>query len=321
MKKAKHILLLFLIICMSVFILSSCDGLDMEKVNEILAGLKGGAGNPDCIHTGAEWVVKNEASCTADGEKILVCPDCSAIVSTESIPALGHDEASHEAKPACTGTGWDAYVTCSRCDYTTYVEKAATGHNFENKVCIWCGDEKASEGLNFTSNGDGTCSVSGIGTCTDTDIIIPEVSPDGDRVTSIGDHAFPDCSSITSVTIGNSVTYIGIHTFSGCKSLTSVTIGNSVTYISDSAFDDCTSLTSITLGNSVTNIGDWAFSGCDSLTTVYYGGSEEDWSDISIGFSGDTWLTNATRYYYSESEPTEAGNFWHYDENGNIEIW
>ena len=36
---------------------------------------------------------------------------------------------AHEAKaPTCTEIGWDAYVTCTRCDHTTYVKKAALGH-------------------------------------------------------------------------------------------------------------------------------------------------------------------------------------------------
>ena len=43
----------------------------------------------------------------------------------------GHDLVSVAAKePTCTEVGWDAYVKCSVCGYTTYVEKAATGHSF-----------------------------------------------------------------------------------------------------------------------------------------------------------------------------------------------
>ena len=41
-------------------------------------------------------------------------------------------------------------------------------------------------------------------------------------VTNIGDYAFDDCGSLTSVTIGNGVTSIGYFAFSGCGSLTSV---------------------------------------------------------------------------------------------------
>ena len=84
-------------------------------------------------------------------------------------------------------------------------------------------------------------------------------------LTSIGTSAFSNCSSLTSVTIGNSVTSIGTSAFWSCNSLTSVNIPNSVTSIDDDAFRACSSLTSVTIGNSVTSIGRYAFSGCSSL--------------------------------------------------------
>ena len=87
-------------------------------------------------------------------------------------------------------------------------------------------------------------------------------------VTSIGDWAFENCSSLTSVTIPNSVTSIGDADFLWCSSLTSVTIGNSVTSIGYCAFMDCYALTSITIPNSVTSIGEWAFYYCWSLTSI-----------------------------------------------------
>jgi len=64
-------------------------------------------------------------------------------------------------------------------------------------------------------------------------------------VTSIGDYAFYDCASLTSVIIGSGVTSIGAGAFYGCTSLTSVIIGSGVTSIGDYAFYDCASLTSI----------------------------------------------------------------------------
>ena len=42
---------------------------------------------------------------------------------------------------------------------------------------------ECSKGLVFVSNEDGTCSVSGIGTCIDTDIKIPSVY-NGEKVTA-----------------------------------------------------------------------------------------------------------------------------------------
>ena len=92
-------------------------------------------------------------------------------------------------------------------------------------------------------------------------------------VTSIGGMAFYNCSALTSVTLGTSVTSIGGGAFNGCSSLTSITLPNSVTSIGDGAFEYCSSLTSITIPNSVTSIGVGAFENCSSLTSITIGNS------------------------------------------------
>ncbi len=57
--------------------------------------------------------------------------------------------------------------------------------------------------------------------------------------TKISNYAFYNCSSLTSIIIGDSVTSIGYNAFSGCSSLTSITIPDSVTSIGGSAFSGC----------------------------------------------------------------------------------
>ena len=84
-------------------------------------------------------------------------------------------------------------------------------------------------------------------------------------VTTIGEHAFQDCSNLNSVTIPNSVTEIGEYALCSCDNLTSVTIPNSVTTIGKWAFGGCSSLTSVTIPDSVKTIGELAFGGCGSL--------------------------------------------------------
>lgn len=77
-------------------------------------------------------------------------------------------------------------------------------------------------------------------------------------VTAIGEEAFINCSSVTSVTIPNSMKSIGIRAFQNCTGLLSITIPNSVTSIGASAFYGC-NLASVTIGAGVLSIGDEAF--------------------------------------------------------------
>ena len=127
-----------------------------------------------------------------------------------------------------------------------------------------------SKGLFYTLSDDGTyyC-VSSIGTCSDTEIVIPSTYKSL-PVKAIDVIAFGSCTNLTSITIPSSITSIGDQAFAYCSSLTSITIPNSVTTIGNSAFRGCTSLTNITIPNSVTTIGSFAFDGCTSLTNATF---------------------------------------------------
>ena len=74
-------------------------------------------------------------SCTEIGwDAYDTCSRCDYTTYTE-LPALKHNLAYYKAKdPTCTKPGCDAYETCSRCDYTTYVERPALKHDLRQRV-------------------------------------------------------------------------------------------------------------------------------------------------------------------------------------------
>lgn len=67
------------------------------------------------------------------------------------------------------------------------------------------------------------------------------------------------------ITFDGDVTSIGDHAFYGCASLTGISIPDAVTTIGDSAFQGCSSLTSLVFPKNVSNIGRFAFRGCYTL--------------------------------------------------------
>ena len=101
---------------------------------------------------------------------------------------------------------------------------------------------------------DGTLTISGTGAMKDYDIY-------GNRSPVYSN------LKVKKIVIEDGVTSIGNSAFSNCRSLTSITIPNSVTSIEDYAFENC-SLTNITIPDSVTSIGTSAFDSCSSLKTI-----------------------------------------------------
>ena len=124
-------------------------------------------------------------------------------------------------------------------------------------------------------------------------LVIPDTI-EGYTVTSIGNFAFYDCTSLTSITIPNSVTSISAYAFYNCTSFATVTFapGSQVTSIGNNAFYGCTSLTSITIPNSVTSIGVGAFQSCTGLTSITIPASVTSISDFA--FQSCTLLATVT---------------------------
>ena len=220
------------------------------------------------------------ATCTESGNKeYWTCKHCgkyflsddtnpataTAVELSETvIPALNHKNAITRGafEPTETEPGYSGDRYCPDCD--TVFEKGYTYWNEGN--------------LTWKLDADGTLTISGTGAMKNYDYndnpspvynnsnVKKVVIEDG--VTSIGNSAFNECISLTSITIPDSVTSIGTYAFSGCRSLTSITIPDSVTSIGAYAFQSCSNLTSITIPDSVTSIGASAFNSCSGLTSI-----------------------------------------------------
>lgn len=151
---------------------------------------------------------------------------------------------------------------------------------------------KKTEGLEFTLNDDGkSYSLTGVGTCTDTDVVIPSTY-NGKPVTNIAEDAFVWNDTIISIVIPDSVTSIERHAFFSCSALVTINIPDSVTSIGEFIFMDCVSLENIDVdennqhyksidGNLYTKNG-------DTLIQYAIGRSEESFIvPDSVNYIGD----------------------------------
>ena len=112
-----------------------------------------------------------------------------------------------------------------------------------------------SQGLKYTLNSDGkSYSVSGIGTCKDTDIFIPD-RYNGLPVTAVADRAFENCEQIVNIHLPQSVIVIGEGAFRGCINIKIIIILKYIQTIGNGAFEGCTGLTEVKIENGVQFIG------------------------------------------------------------------
>ena len=138
----------------------------------------------------------------------------------------------------------------------------------------YCGDRHNELSVSWVLDSNGLLTISGTGRMRDItapwlpnrDAIKKVVI--GEGVTSIGNNAFRNCTSLASITIPDSVYKIGDSAFEGCSLLSAITIPDRVTSIGNNVFRNCTSLASITIPDRVTSIGNDAFRGCTSLTSI-----------------------------------------------------
>ena len=183
-------------------------------------------------------------------------------------------------------------------------------------------EDPSSKGLSFVSNGDGTCTLDGIGECSDAFIIVPMESPEGDIVTSIADNAFKNCASIKGIEFSETIKKIGSYAFYG-STVREIEIPSTVREIGNYAFSGCKYLTSISvdednsnyssssgilynqdgsvlitypagktdnfvnISRNVVEIANMAFYKCSYVKKVTYHGTSASWKSVEIGAGND----------------------------------
>ncbi len=181
----------------------------------------------------------------------------------------------------------------------------------------------SSQGLQFKSLGDGSCELIGLGSCSDSEILIPDESPEGDRVVAIGDSAFIGVKSLTGAKIPQTVTRIGDYAFYG-SSVSVIQIPADVKSIGECAFANCASLTAVnvdpanesycsidgvlfnkdksvlilypsgksgesyTIRRGISSICSAAFLNCHDLKKIVFNGTPSEWEKVKIGANNTT---------------------------------
>ncbi len=278
------------------------------------------------------------------------CSECG-VTQTESTEGVWHDYTENVEEPTCIEDGYtlyqckyceDSYIgnytssggghsfvdaevivstcserrvikKCTACGFDLLVKEIPTvEHAYGEKTCNTCDEPKPSEGLVYMLSNDGMYYiVKGMGTCTDTAIVIPE-KYNNLPVKSIGYDDKKSWETLTSVKIPYSVNDIGTWAFKYCLGLTDITVseynehyksvdGNlyskdgkqlvcyamgkqestfdipdGVEKIGYAAFQNSFNLTDITFPDSVMTIENYAFENCFNLSGVAIGNSVKE---------------------------------------------
>lgn len=119
--------------------------------------------------------------------------------------------------------------------------------------------------------------------------------------------------------------------FNYCYNIETLILGSGVTELSAQSLYNMMGLKSIVIPRTVRSIGYAAFLNCSMLTKVYYQGTQAQWNTLDANTDyengANDHFSGAIKYFYSQNNPftgtgsVTTGNFWHFDEDGNIAEW
>ncbi len=181
-------------------------------------------------HTHNYTYVVEDAYCNEMQKKVFTCSGCSATYE-EALEDAGtiHVYESVVKNPNRTEGGYTTH-TCKNCSHS-YIDSYTDPVDF-------------SAGLEYTKQA-GKYYVCGIGTCEDTEIIVPAKSEQGFSVYGIAKNAFAD-TNVTSITVRDGVKEIQSYAFNNCTDLQSVTLPKNANVAKD-IFSQNPKLSSLTM--------------------------------------------------------------------------
>lgn len=155
-------------------------------------------------HVAGEWIVETAATCASSGTKKQYCTECNEVVNTETIEKLEHMQGDWQTETEATlKKDGKRTIRCTACSEILKTETICAG----------------SQGLKYKIMSNNTVVITGIGTCTDTEVRIPQTI-EGLPVRSINNAAFmANCANIQRIVIPIGVNSIGYRAFDGCTSL------------------------------------------------------------------------------------------------------
>ena len=118
-----------------------------------------------------------------------------------------------------------------------------------------------------------------------------------------------------------SVTVIANGAFGYATCLEHLTIPDSVMEIQSNAFKFCADLHTLVIGTGIRKVRNDVLIGSTKFAVIYYHGTQYQWNEVDIygwnpgagiSMGGNKELRKATLYFYSETPPTEEGNYWRY---------
>lgn len=114
------------------------------------------------------------------------------------------------------------------------------------------------------------------------------------KLSSIGQGAFGECSKLTSVDFPSSLETIGAQAFYRCSSLASVAFPSHLTKVEGGAFENCSKLTSVIFPSSLTTIYADAFENCPNLSSITWDAWTGSHDSLDSDTFGDVCKTRGT---------------------------